>query len=174
MVGNKTERMWQIYDWLRTSRLSQLYYEDSLRKWTRAVKAHDIVIALSGVASPIAFWQHSSSPILRQGWFWLTLIAALLAMLKPILRWENNLRLYSELHIHYSDLYLDLKCLCEDIAAADDLTPKSNSLFEHYRRTFKVLERKEPPQNTKKTQELELRVNHEIDVLKCWLPKEAE
>ena len=174
MVADKTERMYQIYEWLKTSRLSDLYYEESLRRWSWGVKMHDVIIALTGAASPIAFWQHSSSPIQQQGWFWITLVAATFAMLKPILRWENNLRLYSELHVHYSDLYMDLKCLCEDIAASNELSTKANSLFEHYRRTFRSLEHKEPPQNDQKVRRLQIRVNREIDINKCWFPNESE
>lgn len=174
MINDKAERMYQIYSWYKTARLNVLYYEESLKNWTFAVKGHDIIIALSGAASPIAFWQHSSEPIKKQVWFYLTLVAAISALLKPILRWENQLRLFAELQTHYCDLYIDLKCLCEDIVANRDLNPKSNSLFEHYRNSFKALERKEPPPNKAKTHRLEAIVNSEIDINKCWFPPENE
>lgn len=174
MVINKYERMIQIYNWYRTARLNVLYYEEALKRWAFAVRAHDIVIALSGIGSPFAFWQHSSQPLMRQAWFYLTIIAAISALLKPILRWENQLRLYAELHTHYCDLYMDLKCLVEDISADGDLTPKSNTAFEHCRTKFKDLERKEPPPNMKKIKRLEERVKLEIDVNKCWFPAEHE
>lgn len=174
MINDKAERMYQIYSWYKTARLNVLYYEESLQKWTRAVKGHDIIIALSGTASPIAFWQHSSEPLQKQAWFYLTLFAALSALLKPILRWENQLKLFAELQIHYCDLYMDLKYLCEDIAANKDLNAKSNALFEHYRNSFKMLERKEPPQKDAKTRRLEAIVNSEIDINKCWFPAENE
>ena len=56
-VVDKHERAYQIYCWYKTARLNVLYYEDNLKHWNRAVKTHDILIALSGSASPIAFWQ---------------------------------------------------------------------------------------------------------------------
>jgi hypothetical protein len=172
MINDKSERMYQIYSWYKTARLNVLYYEASLRKWTQAVKIHDIVIALSGAASPIAFWKHSSVPAYQQTWFYLTLFAAFSALLKPILRWENQVKLFAELETHYCDLYMDLKYLCEDIAANKDLSSKSNSLFEHYRNSFKALERKEPPPNKAKTRRIEAIVNSEIDINKCWFPPE--
>ena len=172
MIANKHERLFQIYNWYKTARLNVLYYEESLRNWTRAVKVHDMLIAFSGASSPIAFWQHSSQPVYRQMWFYLTLFSAISAILKPILRWENQVRLFAELETHYCDLYMDLKYLCEDISAAKDLSAKSNSLFEHHRDTFKVLERKEPPQDDKKVLRLQRKVNDEININKCWFPPE--
>ncbi len=172
MVVDKSERVFQIYNWYKTARLNVLYYEISLRKWTWAVQAHDVLVALSGAASPIAFWQRSSYPLLGQFWFYLTLLAGLSAVLKPILRWEKKIILFSELHTHYCDLYMDLKCLCEDVAAANDLSSKHDSLFQHYRDSFKALERKEPPQDDKKVHRLQEKVNREININKCWFPKE--
>lgn len=46
-IANKYERVFQISCWYKTARLNVLYYEESLKNWTRAVKAHDILIALS-------------------------------------------------------------------------------------------------------------------------------
>lgn len=173
-IANKYERVIQIYGWYKTARLNVLYYEESLKNWTRAVKVHDILIALSGASSPFAFWKHSDDPLQKQAWFYLTLFAALSAVMKPVLRWENQVKLFAELETHYCDLYLDMKALIEDVTAAQDLTTKHNSLFEHHRTTFKALERKEPPQDMKKTARIEERVNHEIDIDKCWLPPENE
>jgi hypothetical protein len=169
---SKHERVIQIYNWYRTARLNVLYYEQSLKNWTLYVKGHDILIALSGASSPIAFWQRSSEPITRQAWFYLTLFAAASAALKPILRWENKLKLFTELHTQYCDLYMDLKYLCEDITAAQDLSTKSNSVFEHCRTRFKELQRKEPPENKRKIKKLQLKVIQEVDVNKCWFPTE--
>ena len=171
---NKYERMIQIYGWYKTARLNVLYYEESLKNWTRAVRIHDVIIAFSGASSPLAFWQHSDAPIQRQLWFYLTMFTAVSAILKPVLRWENHLKLFAELETHYCDLYLDMKSLIEDITAAQDLSTKHNSLFEHHRATFKALERKEPPPNKKKILRLEEIVNREIDINKRWFPMEQE
>jgi hypothetical protein len=54
-VNNKSERVFQIYNWFKTARLNVLYYEESLRNWKLAVRVHDILIGLSGDSSPIAF-----------------------------------------------------------------------------------------------------------------------
>jgi hypothetical protein len=171
-ISNKHERMYQIYSWYKTARLNVLYYEESLKHWKMAVRIHDIIIAIGGASSPIAFWQHSEAPLQKQVWFYLTLFAAFSALLKPIFRWENQVKLFAELETHYCDLYLDMKSLLEDIAASQDLGSKHNSLFEHHRASFKELERKEPPQNRAKTIRLEKRVNEEINIDHCWFPPE--
>lgn len=171
-MQNKYERMIQIYNWYRTARLNVLYYEESFKLWTRAVLIHDVLIALSGASSPIAFWQRSTQPLLHQVWFYLTLFAASSAALKPILRWQNKLTLYTELHTHYCDLYIDLKCLIEDVTVAQGLNVKFNSVFEHCRIKFKELGKKEPPVDNDKVKRLEQRVIHEIYINNCWLPPE--
>ena len=169
---NKYERVLQIYNWLRTARLNVLYYEESQRNWRWIVRGHDILIALTGASSPIAFWKHSNEPIQQQAWFYLTLIAGIAAILKPILRLEKQLVLFTELTTHYCTLYLDLKYLCEDITYARDFSSKHNAQFEHYRQTFRTLGQKEPPQDERKTLKLQARVNKEIDINNRWFPRE--
>ena len=171
-VSNKPERVLQIYNWLKTARLNVLYYEESLRKWAWAVRGHDGVIAFAGASSPIAFWQHSSEPIYQQAWFYITLFAGISAILKPVLRWDKQLVLFSELAGHYRTLYIDLKCLCEDMSATGDLSGKLNSEFEHYRHAFKALDQKEPPQDDAKVLKLQARVNEEININNFWFPPE--
>lgn len=171
-VNDKYERTIQIYSWYRTARLNVLYYEEYLKRCAWLVRGHDVIIALSGAGSPIAFWQHSSQPVTQQAWFYLTLFAAFSAVLKPVLRWENQLKLFAELHTQYCDLYMDLKYLIEDITAAKDLSPESNSIFERCRMKFKEIGKKEPPENKRKIRRLETKVKQEIDINKYWLPPE--
>jgi hypothetical protein len=171
-VQNKYERMIQIYNWYRTARLNVLYYEESLKQWGWTVRIHDVLIALSGAGSPIAFWQRSPEPLLHQAWFYLTLFAAGSATLKPVLRWENKLTQFTELHTQYCDLYMDLKCLVEDVTAARDLNDEYNSVFEHCRTKFKELGKKEPLEDKRKIKRLEQQVIREIDINDCWLPPE--
>jgi hypothetical protein len=110
---------------------------------TRA--GHDILIALAGASSPTAFWQHSDKPLLQQSWFYLTLVAATLSVLKPILKWEKNVALFSKLHTRYCDLYMDLKYLTEDMTAEQDVSGKTDSKFTAIRKRFKTLQKDEPP-----------------------------
>jgi hypothetical protein len=53
---------------------------------------------------------------------------------------------------------MDLKVLCEDIAADGDLSNKNDFLFQHYRKYFKALERREPPQDDNKVMKLQQRI----------------
>jgi hypothetical protein len=102
----------------------------------------------------------------------LTLFAGISAILKPILRWDKQLILFSELNTHYCGLYMDFKCLCEDLTATKDLTPKLNLQFEHLQETFKTLGQKEPPQDDSKILRLQKKVNEEININNFWFPPE--
>lgn len=68
---------------------------------------------------------------------------------------------------------MDLKILSENIAADADLSSKNDSLFQHYRDSFKGLERKEPPQDDAKVFRLQQKVNREINISKHWYPPES-
>jgi hypothetical protein len=171
-VTSKYERAIQVYNWFKTARLNVLYYEHSLRNWTRAVKTHDTVIALTGASSPIAFWQHSPAPFYHQAWFYLTAFAGISAVLKPVFHWDKQLILFSELKTQYCELYMDLKYLAEDIAFARDIDEEANARFEYCRAKFKTLSGKEPPQNDPKTLRIQKRVNVEININDFWFPPE--
>jgi hypothetical protein len=170
--GSDYQRVVQVYNWYRTARLGTLYYEDSLDRWKKMNFAYDSLIALTGASSPLAFWKHSQQPLLQQGWFYLTLIAAVLALFKPLLRWEKKVVLFAELQTHYCDLYMELKFATEDIQAGQKFTSKMETHFEIMRRKFRELERKEPKQSQEKVKLFEDRVNKEIDLRNCWFPKE--
>jgi hypothetical protein len=172
IIANKYQRVLQVYHWYRTARLNVLYYEELLKKWTRIVQTHDLLIAVTSASSPIAFWKHSSDAALNQGWFYLTLSAALLGIAKPIIKWEKKVALYAELHAQYCDLAFDLKFLTEDITASQDFSESANAIFESSRKRFRDLERKEPPADKKRVRRLEKVVINEFNIDDCWFPND--
>lgn len=169
---NKRERGIQVYNLLRTARLNVLYYEESLRRWTIAIRSHDIIVAVSGTASPIAFLKHSDLPVQMQSWFYLTLVAGVAGILKPVFRLDKQISLYTELVTHYRELVHDLQCVADDMAADRDYSNKLETKFLACRIAENNLQKKEPPPNRRKIKRLQAVVESEYDMTKVWLPEE--
>jgi hypothetical protein len=171
---NKRERALQVYNLLRTSRLNVLYYEESLRNWTFAIRGHDVIVALTGAASPIAFLRHSKEPFQGQAWFYLTLCAGLAALLKPVLRLDKQIALYTELTTHYRELNHELKCVVDDMAYDQEFSTQLEKKFLACRMAENSLQKKEPPPRKRKVQRLQALVEQEFDMSLVWLPEENE
>jgi hypothetical protein len=93
-----------------------------------------------------------------------------LSVLKPILKWEKKVALFSKLHTRYCDLYMDLKYLTEDMTAEQDVSGKTDSKFTAIRKRFKTLQKDEPPHDKGEIERFQERAIEEIDIRKCWLP----
>ena len=171
-VANSRERAIQVYDLLRTTRLNVLYYESSLRWRNIWIRSHDVLVALAGVSSPIAFLKHSQEPIRSQSWFYLTLVAGIAGVLKPILRLDKQVALYAELTTHYRELFSELKCIADDISSARDYSFAFEKRFLACRSKEGDLQKKEPPPSRRKIARLQALVEKQYDMAAIWLPKE--
>jgi hypothetical protein len=169
---NKRERGIQLYNLLRTARLNVLYYEESLRNWTVAIRTHDVIVAVTSAASPIAFFKHSDEPLQKQAWFYLTIAAGVAGLLKPIFRLDKQIALYSELVTHYRELHHDLKCLVEDMVADGDFSVTLEKKFQACRKRENDLQKNEPPPRREKIRRLQAVVESEYNPSELWVPKE--
>jgi hypothetical protein len=170
---NKRERGIQVYNLLRTARLNVLYYEESLKNWTVAIRVHDLVVAVTSAASPLAFLKHSSEPLQKQAWFYLTLLAGLAGILKPIFRIDKEVTLYAELVTHYRELFQSLNDVVQDMSATRDFSPQLERRFQACRTKGNSLQDKEPPPKREKIRRLQAVVEGEYDMSKVWLPEEV-
>jgi hypothetical protein len=167
---DKRARVAQVYNLLRTARLNVLYYEESLSRWTSFIRGHDFIVAVSGGASPLAFLKRSSAPAGSQLWFYLTLVASVAGILKPILRLDKQVSLYSELVTHYRELFHELKCIADDIQSEKDFPPSMEKSFIRCRLREGDLQKKEPPPDRRKTKRLQAVVEKEYDINSLWFP----
>ena len=108
---NKRERALQEYSLPHISRLDVLYYEESLRKWTFAIRGHDVIAALTGAASPTAFLRQPKKPFHDRAWFYLSLCAGLGILLKPILRLDEQIAL--SIDLTFAQEFCDREIPCD-------------------------------------------------------------
>ncbi len=171
---DKRARVLQLYNLLRTSRLNVLYYEESLQRWTRLIRGHDFVVAISGAASPPAFFERSSKPTETQGWFYLTIVAGIAGLLKPILRWDKQVALYSELVTHYRELFHELKCVADDVESSREFSSETEEKFVRCRLREGDIQKKEPPPDRSKVKRLQSIVESEYRINNVWYPDDEE
>jgi len=167
---DKRARVGQVYNLMRTARLNVLYYEILLSRWTKVIRLHDVLVAAAGTASPFAFLNRSSAPFRAQAWFYITIAAGVIGVLKPILRLDRQVSLYSELVTHYRELFHDLKCIADDVESAKDFNTQMDQNFVRCRLKEGDLQKKEPPPNRRRIKKLQLAVEAEYNVENWWYP----
>jgi hypothetical protein len=103
--------VWDIYDEWRTARLNCKYYSAKLAALERSNFWLELVIAATASGSAIAalaFWQTRDG---RVAWTWLTVLSAIFAVAKPLLKLTERIQKLDHLTVAYSLLDHDYKKL---------------------------------------------------------------
>jgi hypothetical protein len=107
--------VWNVYDELRTARLNRKYYGCCLDRIQRFNTIIEISLAVTAPSSSVAglwFWKAQSGEV---AWQVLTVLTAVLALMKPFLRLSEKIRKYEEVLSGYRILEHDLNTLVVDI-----------------------------------------------------------
>lgn len=103
--------VWDVYDQLRTSRLNVKYHAGLLRKYRRINFWLELILAISAPTSAVAglvFWKTEIGAVL---WRVFAVIAALVAVAKPLLGVANKIAKLEEILVGYKSFEHDLQCL---------------------------------------------------------------
>src|SRR5580704_5938089 len=124
------ERVYQIYDVLRTLLLNKKYYAERLSRFQNYNFAMEMLIACgtagSGVAG-FAFWQLAAGKIV---WGLISAAAVILAIAKPLLKLTDRIEVYAKLYGEYTSAFARMKILVDDIQVDKALPPARIKLFE--------------------------------------------
>lgn len=126
----KDESVWDVYDQFRTARLSCKYYSARLAHYERVNFWIELVLAATASGSAIAalaFWYTASGRII---WTALTVLSAILAVAKPLLKLTERIQKLDELATGYSLLDHDYKKLEVKIRQARAFTPELRQRFD--------------------------------------------
>lgn len=107
--------VWEVYDELRTARLNVEYYEIVRTRINRYSGIIEYVLAATASGSAIAafsVWQTSKGQMV---WGGFTVIAALLAVLKPIAKFQDKRENIDAVLPGYREIEHELKMLASDI-----------------------------------------------------------
>jgi hypothetical protein len=100
--------VWTVYDRLRSTRLSVKYFGTRLYMFERRNFTLELILLASAPSSAIAglwFWKNQSGQLV---WQWLGIIAAIAAIMKPLLGYTKRIKEYEGILAAYRTLEYDL------------------------------------------------------------------
>jgi len=125
--------VWDVYDLLRTARLNVKYYSRRLAVIERDNFLLELVIAISAPSSAIAglfFWDTEAGELVWKGF---GILAALFAVIKPLLKLTEKIKKYEETLTGYKTLDNDLQLIVSQIKQKQGY---SSSLQKEFNKAF--------------------------------------
>jgi hypothetical protein len=116
-VSTERERLKSLYDDMRTALLNRKYYGCRLVVVKRRVLRLDVVVAI-GSSSTVAGWAIWKGEIGSWWWGLIAGLAAVVAVVRPILQLGSEVERCSRLFTNFGDVYFDLKRIAEDSRGA--------------------------------------------------------
>lgn len=104
----KNHPVWTVYDKLRTARLNSKYYGRRKKRFERLNLSMELVLAVTAPSSAIvglAFWNTQYGRII---WSIMGIVAAVVSIMKPLLKLTNRIRQYESVLSGYILLEYDL------------------------------------------------------------------
>jgi len=155
----------------RTALLNRKYYGYRLSVVKKRNTALEIVIAV-GTSSAVGAWAiWQSTAVGANAWAVLTCLAALFAVVKPILNLSKDVERYSKLFVGHGDVYYDLQAITMELARVRGYTDKIRETFESVLKRIKQLGIEDDPKpNEKLHRRCFEEVKTEIPVNSLWWP----
>ncbi len=129
--GNRSKHpVWEVYDLLRTCKLSERYYQEKAARTRRIEFYCEVALAITASSSAIAALPVWTSPGGHTVWGVLTTITAVIAVVKPFLKLSDRMKVYENLCGQYRRLVGDLMHLKRDIATRQCYDDAAKARFE--------------------------------------------
>jgi hypothetical protein len=105
---------WSVYDELRTARLNVKYLQSEIRRLKFFDRWSEVIIAIATTSSVGSFWFLQN---VVGAYFWKSAgaIAVILSIIRPILKFADQIQGKEKLLTSYSVLDHDLHCICIEI-----------------------------------------------------------
>lgn len=164
-------RLTQIYDSYRIALMNQKYYRYELSRLQRFNSIFEIVIAVGTSGSGVSAWALWDSDLGKVIWAVIAGPAAILAIIKPIIKHSKVIEDYSTRHTKYSVIVEELDRLIKDIGFKHKLEPDHNKSFDNIPKLFGEISKleKEPPKKQLLDQCFD-EVNKEHPPESFWMP----
>jgi hypothetical protein len=129
-----------IYNSYRTSLLNRKYYGHRLTVFQSYNTVAEIFIAIgaagSGGVAGLAIWGSITG---QYAWLSISGIATVLGVIKPVLHFGRQIENYTKLYAGYSNVYLELRSIVEDIEVSKSLPSKLADKYESIRKRISEL-----------------------------------
>ena len=121
--------VWDVYNLLRTARLSEKYYGCRLKRFDFINTSCEIIIAVTATSSAVASFPFWGDGVGAQLWKYLICLSAVISVIKPFLQLTKKIRAYEELYSGYQMLCYDLNSLRVDINQAQQFSKAHQARF---------------------------------------------
>ncbi len=142
-MGNKVHPVWRVYDLYRTSRLNVKYYAAKLHTAEQQIFWMDLIILVTAPGSSIAGFWFLQNPVGEYAMKILGAIAAIVAILKPLLNRTKKVKNYEELRTGYQALEHDLQVITETIIQKNKYDKELQKDFQKSLKRIGLLKKKE-------------------------------
>jgi hypothetical protein len=166
------EKLYQIYDALRTLLLNKKYYAFQLHRLRNYSFWMEITIAAGATGSGVAgfaVWQLQEGKLV---WGFISGVSVILAIAKPLLRLTERIEEYAKLYGEYTGAFVRVKILVDDIQVDKNLSSARIKLFEELRtRAAELSKLGDPSPKRSLIKRLQDEVNIEITIDALWIPE---
>lgn len=158
-----------LQDAYRTELLNRLYYGHRLatvRRWNYALEV-GLAVGTSSAIGAWTIWQGEWNSV----WATIAGAAALLAILKPILRLPTQIERYSKLFVEHGVLFYELGTLVRDVTIRRFVTPEIEGAYRRLQQRIRGLSVDDDPIVGKRLRDrCREEVLAEIPVESLWRP----
>lgn len=169
---SSTNPVWDVYNLWRTARLNVKYYSARIETVESQHFWMDAIVAVTAPGSAIAGLAFIQTGAGQAIWSFFCVVAAIVAVIKPLLKIPKKLKAYEETLVGYKALDHDLQRISARIKTARAYTVELQEL------TVRAIERKaeiacketESKENKKLKVRLTAEVNQELPVGSFYVP----
>jgi hypothetical protein len=164
-----------IYDAYRDAALNRTYYGARLAGYRQLNFWIEIAIAVgaagsSGGIAGLAVWGTLPG---NYAWLAISGLATVLAVLKPVLQLANRIENYTKLYAGYTNIFLELKDIVEDIGVAHAISEKTRERYVSSRQLLRELAPLVDPNRSERlVRKLQNEINREIPPENLWTAEE--
>ncbi|MCP4549663.1 MAG: hypothetical protein GY835_24675 [bacterium] len=173
MSTSSTSQLVELYDNLRTSALNRKYYGRRLSLYRVINFSLELILAI-GTSSALGAWAIFKEGPGEKAWLVISGMAALVALLKPVLNPTKNLERYAMLFAGHGDIYYDLEIVASEVRRHERFT---DDLLATYLNTLarikKIAASDDPNPSRRLLRTLYDEVNQELPAGNFWLPENA-
>jgi hypothetical protein len=166
------DQLQYIYDAYRDAALYRLYYGLKLARYRQLNFWVEIAIAISATGSGgiagLAVWGTIAG---SYAWLVISGLAAVLALIKPVLQLGGRIENYTKLYAGYTNIFLELKDTVEDIAVEHGISDKTREGYVGSRQLLRELAPlADPSRSQRLMKKLHDHINREIPPESLWVP----
>ncbi|WP_250528807.1 hypothetical protein [Caballeronia sp. ATUFL_F1_KS4A] len=121
--------VWAVYDKLRTARLNVKYYCRRLQRLERIIFTLDVILLVAAPSSAIASLWFWDTPAGRIAWQSLSVVAAIIATVRPIFHLTRRVKEYESAIAAYRIMEYDLESVRQRIEQRGEYDAKLRSEF---------------------------------------------